>query len=84
MILIVIGFLIILYSLLNFKKAYFAFLIYQIYWYYLAEIIKVNGIPVITIGMIMSMWFLILFLIKKRKYVRNVHIMICVLSNGGD
>lgn len=71
MILIVIGFLIILYSLLNFKKAYFAFLIYQIYWYYLAEIIKVNGIPVITIGMIMSMWFLILFLIKKRKYVRT-------------
>ena len=21
---------------------------------------------------------------RKRKYVRNVHIMICVLSNGGD
>lgn len=71
MILISIGFFIMLYSLKNFKKAFFSFLIYQIYWFYLAEIISVSGLPTITIGMIMNAWFLVLFIIKREKYINT-------------
>ena len=71
MLLISIGFLIMLYSLVNFKKAYFLFMIYQIYWYYLAEVITISGLPVITIGMIMSFWFFLIFLIKRKRYIRT-------------
>ena len=60
-----------LYSLKNFKKAFFSFLIYQIYWFYLAEIISVSGLPTITIGMIMNAWFLVLFIIKREKYINT-------------
>lgn len=71
MILISIGFFIMLYSLKNFKKAFFSFLIYQIYWFYLAEIITVSGLPTITIGMIMNAWFLLLFIINRKKYINT-------------
>lgn len=71
MLLIGVGFLIILYSLVNFKKAYFLFMIYQIFWYYLAEVITISDLPVLTIGMIMSFWFFVLFLIKRKLYIRT-------------
>lgn len=71
MILLIIGFIIMLYSLINFKKAYFTFLIYQIFWFYLAEVITISGLPVITIGMIMNAWFLIFFLVYRKKYIRT-------------
>ena len=71
MILISVGFFIMLYSLINYKKAFFSFLIYQIFWFYLAEIITVTGLPTITISMIMNIWFLFLFIIKRKKYIKT-------------
>lgn len=71
MFLILIGFLIMAYGLINFKKAYFLFMIYQIYWFYLAEIITIKGFPTITIGMIMPLWFFLIFIIKRKKYIRT-------------
>jgi hypothetical protein len=70
MILITIGFIIMLIGLINLKKGYYMFLVYQIYALGTAEIVNIEGFPTITIEMLMSAWFVGLFLIKRKKYQR--------------
>lgn len=71
MVFILLGVLIILYSLLDFKKAYYIFLVYQIFWMRLTVLIDIDGLPTITLEMLMSAWFLFLFLLKRKKYIRT-------------
>ena len=65
MILLGIGLAILFYSLVDFKRAYFMYLLCQIFWFYHIRLIAIKGLPVITIGMAMSLWFVTILLLKK-------------------
>lgn len=65
MILLGIGLAILFYSLIDFKRAYFMYLVCQIFWFYHIRLIAIKGLPVITIGMALSLWFLMCLLLKR-------------------
>lgn len=59
--------LIIIYSCQNYKKAFFIYLIYKLVLVQNISLVSVPGLPVLTLDMCMSFWFLLLYLFRGSK-----------------
>ena len=74
MVFTIIATLIILYSLINFRKGFFLYLLFQMFWFPQGKIISVEGLPSIPIYLYTSLAFAIIYLYKfgnkKRKAIR--------------
>lgn len=68
MILILAGLLIVVIGIFNFKYGFMLYLLYQIFSYASAEIFYIPGLPAITVGLMMSIAFFVLYLLKWNKY----------------
>lgn len=68
MILLIIGLLILLYSFINYKKAFMLFIVYQIFWYYNVSLFSVAG-KTLTAAMGFTGAFYLLYFFKHRKYI---------------
>lgn len=67
MILNAIGIMIILYSLLNYKKGFLLYLVYQIFWFYGATLFSIGG-KTITASMGMTLVFFVMYFLNSYRY----------------
>lgn len=74
MIFTIIGLIILLYSILHFKKGFLYYILFEIVYFPNAKIIEMSGIPSIPISLFMSLSFTLLYFIKyyNRKNVSNL------------
>lgn len=70
MVLIVIGIIIGLYALIDYKKAFIWFMVYQLFVSYGIQLVKVDSLS-IPLGTILSFLFLILYILKNKKTQKN-------------
>lgn len=74
MILIILGLLILVYSFYDFKKAYYGYIVYTIFWASQALCFKVGGKDII-INMVMSLGLFISFLVNYKKINKTKKLM---------
>jgi O-antigen ligase len=63
---ILIGIIILLYAFWNFKKAFFVFLVFQLFLVQNINLINRPGIPLLTLEMFMTVMFLVLYYFKRK------------------
>ena len=63
-----IGLCMILYSLINYKKAFYAYMVYKIVLVQNISLIAIPGIPLLTLDMALALWFSALYVISGVKY----------------
>lgn len=67
MIFTILAFIIVIYSIFNFKRGFFYYLVLQLIWFPNAKIIQNESIPSIPIWTVTSVAFFLMYLIKKRR-----------------
>lgn len=67
MVFYLIGFLIISYSISHFKKGFFYFLIYRMMLVQNITMISLPGVPLLTLEVFMSLFFVMMFLIHRKR-----------------
>lgn len=70
MIFTVLNIVIMLYSLVRFKKGFLLFLIFQVLYFPDAQLIRAPGLGSVNINLAMALFFITLYFIKKKKIVR--------------
>lgn len=63
MLFVFIGFLLILYSLISFRRAFIFYLVYQIFWYAGAPLLVIGG-RALPLSVIMNFYFMIMYILK--------------------
>ena len=64
MIFSIMGILILIYSCFNFKKGFLVYLLFQIFWFPNGKIISMAGVPSIPIYLVMSLSFILIYILK--------------------
>lgn len=68
MIFIAIGIIIALYGFYNFQKGFILYLAYKLVLVTNITLVSIPGIPLLTLEMFLTMWYVILFFLNKKKY----------------
>lgn len=64
----IIGLCIIIYSLNNYKKAFYAYIVYKIILVQNISLISIPGIPLLTLDMAMALWFSVMYVVYGVRY----------------
>lgn len=65
MIFSIIAILIMIYSLIDIKRGFLLFLLYQLIWFPDAQLFKIQGLASINLNLIVSVFFIFLYIIKR-------------------
>lgn len=71
MIFSIIAILIMLYSIIDLKRGFLVFLIYQLIWFPDTRLISIRGFASINLNLVMSLFFSALYIIKKQSSGKN-------------
>ena len=69
---LIIAALLILYSLKNYKQGFFLFLAFRLFLNNNINLINLPGVPLLTLEVFMSIFFALLYVIKRKRYSRVI------------
>jgi hypothetical protein len=69
---LIIAALLILYSLKNYKQVFFLFLAFRLFLNNNINLINLPGVPLLTLEVFMSIFFALLYVIKRKRYSRVI------------
>lgn len=69
MIFSILSFFLILYAIQNFNRSFLLYMLLEVVWYPQAKLLDISGLPAIPISLVMSFFYVVYYVIKKRKNI---------------